>query len=498
MNEKHEAVAALLRQQRYQEAERKALKLLAANRFDAQGWVLLGEALLHQSCGLSARRCFRRALLLDPLAAWAEAAERAVGRAPEGEERPEVERLLRVPRTTVTAVVIAKNEAATIGRCLASLRGAVDRVLFFDNGSDDGTKEIAERFPDVEVFDLAWNGSFAELRNEALKRVDTDWVLWLDGDEWLHEEDREAVKEAAGCCLLPDKPVVLHVWRLNAVNGRVRHEFTQGRMFTAKRGLKFFGRVHEQIGTEDGGIYDARPWRSLVRIRLHHAGYEPAVIQAKGKIERNRRLLLLAVEDEPENPGWWYFLGRESLAAGLPEEALDALRRAETLGEKQPNFSLMIEVYKLIMHACGKLGDADGSARAYERLLRIAPGHPDVLMMQAAREQETALALLKEARTHLAAARDGFRTYRGAPAADRLIVEWRADVAAADIELGSGRLAEARELFARARRRGRQPPESEAARGEAHAAAEAAKLLQAEEDADGGEADGSSLGKRHP
>lgn len=474
MDRERAAIAELLRKGQFEEAERRAIALLRANRLDAQGWVLLGEALARRSYGHSARRCFRRAWLLDPLAAWAENIERMVSKAPAGDERADVEGLLRVPAVTVSAVVIAKNEEATVARCLESVQGAVDRVLFFDNGSADGTMRIAERVPNVEVRCLEWKGGFGELRNEALRYVETDWVLWLDADEWLHEDDREAVKEAAGCYHALNRPVVLNIWHLNYVHDHIKHDISQGRLFTVGRGLQYYGRIHEQVGTERGGVYDPAPFRSAVRIRCHHAGYEPAVIRSKDKIERNRTLLLRAVEEEADNPGWWYFLGRETLAAGRYAEGLDALRRAEALAKRQPAFGRMVDVYKLMLHACKKLGDEKEAARVYDAMLAVEPNHPDVRLLWAERERKEAQRLLKKAAMSLEAARSGFGTYRGAVSADRSIWRWRADAAAAEMQRGFGRLSQAVILFGRAgRSRGHEVP------GAAFAAEQAAKLMQA-------------------
>ncbi|HZG57969.1 glycosyltransferase family 2 protein [Paenibacillus sp.] len=491
---KHAAVAGLLADRRWKEAEARSVELLRSNRLDAQAWVSLAEALLHQGYGAAARRCFRRAWLLDPQAYWADDLERMAAKAHAGDERYDIEGLLRVPQATVSAVIVAKNEEATIGKCLESLQGAVDRILFFDNGSTDGTLAIASAFPNVEIRHLEWNGGFGALRNEALAFVETDWVLWLDADEWLHEDDAEAVKEAAGCYQTLGRPVVLNVWHLNYVDGQVNHDISQGRMFTARYGLRYYGRIHEQVGTADGGIFDSLPYRSAVRIRYHHVGYEPIVVQSKAKIERNRNLLLRMVAEEPENPGWWYFLGRETLAANRFEEGYDALRRAEALAAAQPGFGRMVDVYKLMLYATDRLGDAAETDRVYEAMRRHDPEHPDVLLLWAERERREAQRLLERASRHLASAKRGFETYRGIAHADRSIWRWRADAAEAEIAMHAGKLAEAKDAFDRARRAGM--PKRAGGQGD-RLADQVAKLLRPERPPErarertGGERDGT-------
>ena len=59
-----------LKQRRYKAAEIAAKDLIRLNSLDAQVWVFLGEALMHQGYGDAANKVFQRAWLLDPEATW--------------------------------------------------------------------------------------------------------------------------------------------------------------------------------------------------------------------------------------------------------------------------------------------------------------------------------------------------------------------------------------------------------------------------------------------
>jgi glycosyltransferase involved in cell wall biosynthesis len=381
--------------------------------------------------------------LLDPAAYWAkEVMDQLMGK-PDGEERFDVEALLRVPDETVTAVVIVKDEASTIGRCLASLQGAVDRILMFDNGSTDDTVEFASSYPNVEIRRIEWKESFGAMRNEALSAVATDWVLWIDGDEWLHEQDRTAVKEAAGCYAHLRRPVVLNIWHLNYVNGHPRDDISQSRMFRLGDGLTYYGSIHEQVGTERGGIYDETILRKNVRIRYHHTGYEPAVMKGKEKLHRNRRLLLRMTEEEPSNPAWWYFLGRETLGLAGGEEAVVYLERALEEAESEPRFGRQLDVLFLLLRIAMEAGDEAEITRLFDRMLAIEPDHPNVRMLVAEHSMNEGRKLLGAAADALKKAVRCAVTYRGVVSADRSIAEWRAVAAIGGIKLKSGLLAEA-------------------------------------------------------
>jgi (heptosyl)LPS beta-1,4-glucosyltransferase len=86
-------------------------------------------------------------------------------------------------RLPLSGVVIAKDEADRIGRCVASLAAICDDVLVLDSGSTDDTVAIAVA-AGARVEHQAWLG-FAAQKNAAIARAAQPWVLLLDADEWL-------------------------------------------------------------------------------------------------------------------------------------------------------------------------------------------------------------------------------------------------------------------------------------------------------------------------
>jgi glycosyltransferase involved in cell wall biosynthesis len=89
------------------------------------------------------------------------------------------------PRSVpVSVVVLAKNEAANIRQCLASLTWA-DQVVVIDSGSTDDTADIA-RSMGADVVDEPWRG-FSNQRQFALglSALRHDWLFLVDADEWV-------------------------------------------------------------------------------------------------------------------------------------------------------------------------------------------------------------------------------------------------------------------------------------------------------------------------
>src|ERR1700754_1180412 len=90
---------------------------------------------------------------------------------------------------TVSVALIVKNEEATLGRCLASLEGAVDEIVVVDTGSEDATKAIAQKYTD-KLFDFAWRKDFAAARQFAFDRAEGEWVAWVDADDIILRADK--------------------------------------------------------------------------------------------------------------------------------------------------------------------------------------------------------------------------------------------------------------------------------------------------------------------
>jgi O-antigen ligase len=107
---------------------------------------------------------------------------------------------LRRRKHTLSAVIIAKNEQAVIGRCLAPLVSWVDEiVVVVDRASSDDTAKIA-RAATERVILSDWLG-FGRQKQLALDAAQGAWVLSVDADEVVTPELREEIDR-----LLADDP----------------------------------------------------------------------------------------------------------------------------------------------------------------------------------------------------------------------------------------------------------------------------------------------------
>lgn len=85
-----------------------------------------------------------------------------------------------------TVIILTKNEERHIGRAIRSVEGFRD-ILVIDSHSTDRTAEIAMA-AGATVVNFDWDGKYPKKKEWALNQVETDWVVYLDADEYLDDE----------------------------------------------------------------------------------------------------------------------------------------------------------------------------------------------------------------------------------------------------------------------------------------------------------------------
>ena len=85
----------------------------------------------------------------------------------------------------VSVIIVAKNEADVIGKCLESVKGLSNDIIVCDTGSTDNTIEIA-REKGAEIIQLPWQG-YGQTKNTINTYAKYDWILQLDADEFIDE-----------------------------------------------------------------------------------------------------------------------------------------------------------------------------------------------------------------------------------------------------------------------------------------------------------------------
>ncbi|NOT84006.1 MAG: glycosyltransferase family 2 protein [Methylococcaceae bacterium] len=93
----------------------------------------------------------------------------------------------------ITAIIITKNEALHIARCLDSVAW-VDEIVVLDSGSGDATIAICKQYTD-KVYSTDWPG-FGLQKQRALDKATGAWVLSLDADEVVTADLKAEIEQA--------------------------------------------------------------------------------------------------------------------------------------------------------------------------------------------------------------------------------------------------------------------------------------------------------------
>lgn len=101
----------------------------------------------------------------------------------------------KMSNNNLTVVILTRNEEEHIKGAIESLRGLNADILTIDSGSSDNTMAIAKSMG-AKVVSSPWHGDFAYQRNIAKEHASTDWFFFLDADERITSELRNAINEA--------------------------------------------------------------------------------------------------------------------------------------------------------------------------------------------------------------------------------------------------------------------------------------------------------------
>lgn len=97
------------------------------------------------------------------------------------------------PALPISVVIVAKNEAHNLPRCLASVQGWVAEIVVLLNNTTDDSAAIAQAHG-ASVHEKPWQG-YRDTKNTALDLATHNWVLALDADEEVSPALHSAITE---------------------------------------------------------------------------------------------------------------------------------------------------------------------------------------------------------------------------------------------------------------------------------------------------------------
>ena len=97
-------------------------------------------------------------------------------------------------RKTLSVVLATYNEEANLASCLYSVKDIADEIVIVDGSSTDKTVEIAKKF-NTKIKITTNKSNFHINKQMAIDMATKDWILQLDGDEYVSPEQTKEIKE---------------------------------------------------------------------------------------------------------------------------------------------------------------------------------------------------------------------------------------------------------------------------------------------------------------
>lgn len=98
----------------------------------------------------------------------------------------------------IAFVVLVKNEALHLERCLTSIKDTASEIVVIDSGSTDGSREIA-RSLGARVFERPFK-NYADQFQWAIDNAEltAEWIFRLDADEYLEDDLKRELRAKLG------------------------------------------------------------------------------------------------------------------------------------------------------------------------------------------------------------------------------------------------------------------------------------------------------------
>lgn len=273
--------------------------------------------------------------------------------------------------------IITKNEADKLKKCLHAARQLPAEIVVIDTGSDDHTQDVMKEYADV-CGQFEWCDDFAKAKNYAVSQASCDWVLILDTDEYILTYNPDDITNlinhhpyATGCLLRRNHFIQ---------DNEERITYTRTDRLYNRRFYTFQGRIHEQLvrtdtvpaatdadsahtttGTPVSGQQNtsAKADGSIdIHLTIDHDSYDNCTTGMEEKAKRNKRLLLMDLNEFGENPYTLYQLGKSCYTLHEYKDAAQYFSKGLEY-DLDPELEYVVDMVETYGYALINAGQAD-------------------------------------------------------------------------------------------------------------------------------------------
>lgn len=240
--------------------------------------------------------------------------------------------------------MIVRDEERNIRQLLHEMAPVYDEAVVVDTGSTDDTVSLAQT-EGAKVVHFPWCDDFAAARNFGIAAAGCHWILTMDADERLADQDFSILKKAVASAvpkgyLLTQRnytDLISHPeWR--SINGKYPKqengmsgfiEAHQIRLFPNLPELRYQGCIHETIG----GCTLAAIEKEHLPATIHHFGHIQTGAAAKRRNDLYSRLTREKFRRNPQDGDACFQMATRFLEEGQVDQARKLLEQLVVHGE---------------------------------------------------------------------------------------------------------------------------------------------------------------------
>lgn len=175
----------------------------------------------------------------------------------------------------ISLAYILLNEEKYIERSINSVKDIVSEIVIVDAFSNDNTVGICKKF-NSKITQEKWKNDFSYTKNIMISKCSYPWILCLDADEHLENENINLIKHA----ISESEKNSIVAWSFPRMNHYPSHDSDspyfsppfypdfQVRLFQNRKEIFYSGRVHEGVvqSIETSGIGGI----GRLSVHIHH------------------------------------------------------------------------------------------------------------------------------------------------------------------------------------------------------------------------------------
>ncbi len=273
---------------------------------------------------------------------------------------------------SLALAMIICNAERTLSQCLDSVQGLVQEVQIIDTGSQDQSLPLAKQLG-LEITSFTWCDDFSAARNASIQGLQSDWILILDADEYLSPSSQEYLPRLLQKLSRSQDPLIIN----GSQQTPAQPNLSKRCLFRNHKGLKFVGRVHEQL-KGPGPAYTLEAPELIIAHQPENNPDKPRSYLHLIDLE------LSEITNPSRRAELYYHQAQSLLTLGKPVAAIAALKQSQqhllTTPQNQ-HFCLQVQLQLLFAHLnYGQIAEAQILALAFQD---NAPERPEGWFYQA-------------------------------------------------------------------------------------------------------------------